>query len=267
VNKPDIQFWNEWWIAQRSIARAIPRPKSASYRGRFHKFFYELFSPMNVEGTKLIEAGCGNSLWLPYFARVFRFAVTGIDYSQTGSEQARRNLSESGASGEIVCADFFDPPPALRGNFDVVFSAGVVEHYADTASCVSALTALLKPGGLIVTSIPNMHGTIGVIQRHINKPFFEIHNPLDKLGLAQAHERVGLEVLQCEYFMSINFGVLSLTGGQDQWLVRQAKAGLIGGLMLATYLVWLLEEATGPLGSNALTSPYINCVARKPSVR
>ena len=103
-----------------------------------------------------------------------------------------------------------------------------------------------------------------MIQRRINRPFFEIHNPLDRIGLAQAHEQAGLEVLECDYFMSMNFGVLSLTGTQDRWLVRQAKAGLIRGLMLATYLVWLFEAAAGPLGSNAQTSPYINCVARKP---
>lgn len=56
---------------------------------------------------------------------------------------------------------FFSPPASMLGKFDVVVTFGVVEHFIDTRACLDAMSQFLKPGGLLVTSIPNLAGWIG----------------------------------------------------------------------------------------------------------
>lgn len=52
-----------------------------------------------------LEIGCARSRWLPYFAKEFGFEVSGIDYSEVGSQQATQILFNEGVQGNIVFAD------------------------------------------------------------------------------------------------------------------------------------------------------------------
>ena len=119
-------------------------------------------------------------MWLPYFAKEFAFEVYGIDYSEIGCQQAKQILEYEGVNGKIVCADFFSPPGSMLKAFDVVVSFGVLEHFEDTTACIAAFSKFLKPGGLLITNIPNLCGLNGLIQKMINRSIFDIHVPLDK---------------------------------------------------------------------------------------
>ena len=130
-----------------------PAPGNAANR-RFDALFRELFAGLPTPDA-LVEVGCARSAWLPYFGREFGFGLHGLDYSELGCEQERTILVESGLAGEITCADLFAPPRALLGAFDVVVSFGVVEHFSDTGAVTAAMAALLRPGGLLITVIPN----------------------------------------------------------------------------------------------------------------
>ncbi len=212
---------------------------------------------------KLLEIGCARSAWLPYFAKQFGFKVYGLDYSRTGCEQARQVLSGAGVQGEIICADFFSPPESLLEEFDVVVSYGVVEHFEDTAACVEALSKFLKPGGMMITVIPNMVGLIGLLQKTLNRPVFNIHVPLDSDALAKAHYVTGLKVMSCDYFISTNFGVCNLNGikhGSMEWRVKRV---VLASLARLSMIMLFTEGKVSALKANYLTSPYINCVARK----
>lgn len=266
MDKAGSEYWNNAWKGS-----AVPRPIDPADPGlynwvnrRFHREFRRLFSE-SPKSLRLLELGCAQSRWLPYFAKEFGFSVAGLDYSPIGCEMARAVLARSRVAGEIVCADFFSPPDAMRGAFDIVVSFGVAEHFDDTAACIGAFAAFLKPGGVMFTNIPNMCGLIGFLQRVLNRPVYDIHQILDREALRRAHESAGLNVESCEYFIFNNFGVCSLNGIRPDgvsWLLKKSLMGILGRVSMLTGFV---EDRTLDLRPGRFASANVNCIARKPA--
>jgi 2-polyprenyl-3-methyl-5-hydroxy-6-metoxy-1,4-benzoquinol methylase len=253
-------YWTARW--QREAAAPLPidvedRRLDNAVALQWHRYFRSILADVRP-GMRLLEIGCAQSRWLPYFHRQFGLAVSGLDYSALGCAKAQAVLDAAGVEGEIVCADLFEPPSRLLGQFDVVISFGVVEHFNDTAACVAACARLAKPGGLVVTTIPNMRGSIGWLQRRLDHDVYVTHVPLRPRELAAAHVGVGLDVLQCDYLMPANWGVVATDQHRRPRSERWIRAALKG----ASKLVWLMERRGVRLPPNPLTSPYIACAAR-----
>jgi 2-polyprenyl-3-methyl-5-hydroxy-6-metoxy-1,4-benzoquinol methylase len=213
-------------------------------------------------GSRLLEIGCARSPWLPYFADRYGFSVTGLDYSEPGCAAEREVLRRAGVEAEVIDADMFDPPPELLGSFDVVVSFGVVEHFASTASALSAVGSLTKPGGLVITTVPNMTGAIGWVQRKLNAKVFDIHVPLDAPALAHAHRLAELQVETSDYLLSTNFGVVNLHGLSPTGRNRLAAAGLLQ-LTRLSKLAWIAEGRIGHLPETRMLAAHVACCARR----
>src|ERR1035437_1467914 len=208
--RTDEQYWERTWIHSD-----LPLPvdlNDHSLRNHatltLHAFFEQAMAPISGRGGSLIELGCAHSKWLPYFARRFGLQVTGLDYVECGCETSRDMLHAAGVSGAIVHGDVFNPPHDLIGRFDVVYSAGLVEHFESTASAIFACAAFAKPGGLIVTIVPNLTGLIGLLQRVLDRQVYDKHIVLGPDQLRVAHEAAGLTVMDCRYLLSANFAVM-----------------------------------------------------------
>jgi 2-polyprenyl-3-methyl-5-hydroxy-6-metoxy-1,4-benzoquinol methylase len=213
-------------------------------------------------GARLLEVGCARSAWLPYFARRYPLTVTGIDYSEPGCAAEREVLRRADVKGEVIHADLFDPPAHTLGAFDAVLSFGVVEHFEDTAGCIEAIARFAKPGGIVVTTIPNMTGCVGLLQRLFNPAVFAIHVPLTAPALAEAHRSAGLRVESSGYLLSTNFGVVNLHGLPDSPRTRGFAAALLQ-LTRLSKLVWMLEGRFRPLPATRAFAPYAVCCARR----
>jgi len=266
VDKAGQKYWDDSWAAS-DISEAVnptDRRLKNYVNRRFDQLFLRLFDKSETPTMRLLEIGCAKSVWLPYFAKEFGFCLSGIDYSPIGCQLAKKVLHVNGVEAEVVCGNFFAPPANMLGAFDVVVSFGVVEHFEDTASCLRAVSSFLKPGGILITSIPNMVGWIGAIQKSVNKPVYDIHQLIDPAGLRKAHEMAGLEVLECNYFIYTNFGVNNLIGISTRNMSGLLKKVFLGILARASMLAWLLEEKIGYFSPHKFTSPYVNCIARKP---
>ena len=86
-----------------------------------------------IGAKSILEVGCGNSLFLPYLARTANArVVAGLDYEPKGCELAKRRLEAAGVHGDVHCRDFFEVGPVDIGEYDLVYSLGVVEHFSDT---------------------------------------------------------------------------------------------------------------------------------------
>jgi SAM-dependent methyltransferase len=246
------------------VPRAInPRDHSLKNEAglKFDALFRQIFAGERREHdvTNLLELGCASSAWLPYFSKEFGFCVTGIDYSSLGCDQAKAILVKEGVEGEVMLADILFPPPQLVDRFDYVVSFGVVEHFEATDECLKSCGAFLKSGGTMVTVIPNMNGLVGGLQKRLAREVYDIHVPLDAKALRRAHEVAGLEILRCEYFCFLHFGVLNLNR------IRQSFLGLwlSRGLIAISAATWILERIGVRLPANKLTSPYVICVSTK----
>lgn len=261
MDKAGKQYWDRVWEGYDMPQAVNPQDKGlANHVNRcFHEYFCQIFSNMNTQGKKVLEIGCARSVWLPYFSKEFGFKIYGIDYSEIGCQQAMQILSNEGVQGDIVCADFFSPPGSMLEAFDIAVSFGVLEHFKDTAACIAAFSEFLKPGGLLITSIPNLSGLNGLIQKMINRPIFDIHVPLNRNALMQAHQINGLRVISCDYFLFANLGVLNIENLRGGLVYKAARLR-----SWINEVVWIFERAVPGLKPNAWSSPYINCVAVKP---
>src|SRR5579871_3084155 len=98
-DKAGVQYWESTY---RDRVRRPMNPADASIRAhgrrQLHEYFVGALNDVTVPSS-LLEIGCGGSRFLPYFARSFGFTVSGLDYSATGCEQARRVLKEEGVKG------------------------------------------------------------------------------------------------------------------------------------------------------------------------
>jgi hypothetical protein len=149
-------------------------------------------------------------------------------------------------------------------NYDFVWSAGVIEHFEDTVGGLSSFVKFLKPGGLLLTMVPNMAGSIGILLSRLNKKVFDTHVVLNREELHRAHQSAGLQVIECDYFMSTNFGVcLAFDGIVPSSLEHRIKKSLVLALVGISLLVWKVEDLLkARVPANPLTSPYIICAAQ-----
>jgi 2-polyprenyl-3-methyl-5-hydroxy-6-metoxy-1,4-benzoquinol methylase len=255
-------YWDQIYVPERRPEAINPRDTSLRnyIARRFHRFFEKNLSAM--KGKELLEVGCGGSQYLPYFSKEFGLHVTGLDYSELGCAAAERVLAAERVAGEIVCADFFNAPQNLAGKFDVVVSMGVVEHFVDTAKCIAAISRLLKPGGLLLTTIPNMRGLTGALQKTFDREVFDKHVPLDREMLRRAHEEAGLIIQECSYFIFNNFFVIAIQPDHRNSFVWRLKVFLARCLHYISGAIWLFEMAFHDVPAIRIVSPFIVCVAR-----
>jgi SAM-dependent methyltransferase len=261
MEKTTREFWNGLWRTGTPLAALRPRSTSilCQYDRSVDAAVSAALSSWGGSASTLIELGCGGSPYLPYFAKHHGLQVSGLDYSDIGCARARAVLQAEHAAGTIVEGDIFSPPPELLGRFDIGFSMGLVEHFTDTAAVLSALRKFVRPGGLMITGIPNMTGLPGRLQSWLDRPLYEMHQPLDAAQLAAAHRAAGLTVLSSTYLMTLNLYVLHYRNERSP--VGVGLRALRGVLMR---LVFGAETWLGRSFPNRVTSPYILCIARVP---
>ena len=101
-----------------------------------------------LEGGRVLSAGCGVGMYARQIRRRYRCAVEAFDIEIERVRQAR-----SGIPGAFVAAG--EQIPLRGGCFDTVLSHEVIEHVADDQRCVREMLRLLKPGGRLILFCPN----------------------------------------------------------------------------------------------------------------
>jgi 2-polyprenyl-3-methyl-5-hydroxy-6-metoxy-1,4-benzoquinol methylase len=105
----------------------------------------------SVRGGQLIDLGCSTGLFL-HAVRDAGFAVQGLEFSPQRAAFARTHFGLEVANGALADQDY---RPA---SFDVVTSFDVIEHVPDPMAELRRIYALLKPGGSVILSTPNIEG-------------------------------------------------------------------------------------------------------------
>lgn len=201
----DAVYWDDVY---RNGRRPYTYPDVTG--NRFHCTLAGILKRHAHPGGAVMELGCGGSLWLPYLAHAHGCRVSGIDFSTEGIRKAKDHLDRNGARGELYQADFLNPPCDLLGQFDLVYSLGVVEHFDDPAALLCAFAEFLKPGGKLLTWIPNTAGFIMQLQRWADREIYDRHRPLWLHDLMQAHAGSGLIVLEAGYARFLDLSMVNV---------------------------------------------------------
>jgi 2-polyprenyl-6-hydroxyphenyl methylase/3-demethylubiquinone-9 3-methyltransferase len=106
-----------------------------------------------LQGRSALDVGCGAGLLCEPLARLGA-KVTGIDAAPEVIKVAREHASAVALEIDYRVADVLE----LEGQFDLVTSMEVIEHVADPAAFIGALTKRLAPDGLFILSTPNATG-------------------------------------------------------------------------------------------------------------
>lgn len=243
VDKAGRDYWDRVWGTLPAPDTFDPEARGcASRRDReFAQLFDDALAGLPREKTNkvVLEAGAADSSVLPYFARLGH-RIVGVDYSEIGCERLRHRLGAFTA--EVICCDIFNAPASALQKADLVFSIGLVEHFSDTSNCIAALAALVRPGGNLLTIIPNMRGAVGLLQQLIAPSVFAVHVPLSVDDLRDAHESAGLRVRRAEYLMATNFGVVNYNEPGGGRLANAVRWFVTAGFGRLSCAVNILDE-------------------------
>lgn len=106
---------------------------------------------INPLSRKVLEVGCGHGRFGHLLKEAQEAHVTGIDISHEAIRVAKDNLDRAIALDLDV-----EPLPFDESEFDCIVCNDVLEHLRDPWSVVKRLSCLLKPGGELIASIPNI---------------------------------------------------------------------------------------------------------------
>jgi SAM-dependent methyltransferase len=116
-------------------------------------------------GLRTAEIGAGDGATLREAKRLLGAAYTvGLDLRSPAWESDDPWQPDLFLSGDLEA----DQPAIVQGDFDAVICGDVLEHLIDPWRTVRRLRDWLKPGGVIVASIPNFrnHRALRPILRH-----------------------------------------------------------------------------------------------------
>jgi SAM-dependent methyltransferase len=116
-------------------------------RGRSSLRPLELEELGDVKGRSLLHLQCHFGMDTLSWARLGA-RVTGVDFSEEAITQARALAAELGIDADFVCANLYDLPEVLDGQFDIVVSTyGVLGWLPDLDAWARVVANFLKPGG------------------------------------------------------------------------------------------------------------------------
>ena len=179
---------------------------------------------------RLLDVGCGHGeLAAGFMARGWKAA---------GVEPSAAAAAAAGARGIEMHHGTIGDAPWPDGTFDAVIFNHALEHVDDPGADLRAAGRLVRPGGLIVVSVPNF----GSWERRLfGSRWFQLDLPrhlnhFDAGSLPALGERAGLEVAR----VSSSSSLLSLAGS-----IQYALTGRMSWPTLTLYrlgyLLWPLE--------------------------
>lgn len=197
--------WEQMYRGDR-ICSFCPAPEIRCSAFEMARLFRRYLPPQ--KGLRLLEMGCGASRWLPFFYRTFGYEVFGVDYVESGCRQALENVKQAGGSGTFYCLDFFDLGQHFKSDYDVVLSLGVVEHFERPSEVVRIFADCLKPGGFLVTYVPNFSGLLGRFLKQLNRSLYFTHNLFSLNELISYHTDCCLSIVCATYHDFLDFSML-----------------------------------------------------------
>jgi SAM-dependent methyltransferase len=282
-NLTDKSYWNQHWDKAEGATDRPPsfwkRTKLALRKAvgaerlswltltyREHAFWKGLaprfFGPM--EGASVLEVGSAPGDYLVRLRDEFAVNPYGVEYAEVGVEQNKATFRRAGVPEDhVIFADAFSESflKSHANQFDAVFSRGVIEHFTDPSEIIDAHIKVLKPGGILLISVPNYRWLCWLLKRTFDGQSIPEHNlnTMKPDVFAKAFEGRGLSPLFCGFYGTIDLGVSQPHNpGRLKWLAYMLceKAQLP--------LNFVLRALFGTNGPNSrFTSPFLLYVGRK----
>ncbi|HUG77692.1 MAG TPA: class I SAM-dependent methyltransferase [Burkholderiales bacterium] len=163
--------------------------------------------------SSTIELGAGAGTVSAAFAKQGAH-VTVLDYSQAALDTSATVFQSLGLMQASVLADALKLPAEMLGKYDVSLSFGMAEHFEgqDRLIIIKAHFDVLRPGGLAIISVPNLHCwpyRFWKWERELTGRWsFGLELPYTRRELADLCHRLGIRRYRVDgspFFSSLNF--------------------------------------------------------------
>jgi 2-polyprenyl-3-methyl-5-hydroxy-6-metoxy-1,4-benzoquinol methylase len=231
-----------------------------------------------ARGARLLDVGSGDGAFVHHMAS-HGWDATGLDFSPAASELAARR----GLRGRYLMGSLADHDLPLR-SFDAVTMWQVLEHIGEPVEALGRVHALLRPGGTLVASVPNIEGLSSALTQErwwgLDVPRHLVHYAPATLRRVVAE--AGLHVVDVRHF-SLQYDPYALLHSSLDWaftrrhflsdLAKQQVAGTMGPLEYGYNVTALavLTPVLAPLALLATTAGaafrhggFIEVIARRP---
>lgn len=148
-DRPEIRFHDEISSQWETLHR------SPTFRARTAAMF-GLLGTADLDGQRWLDAGCGTgTLSCLLAARGCR--VIGVDASPSMVALAQSRPADGGLTERLTFRTIptIASLPFAEQSFDGVLCASVLEYVPDVDRCLAEIGRVLRPGGLLLVSIPN----------------------------------------------------------------------------------------------------------------
>lgn len=166
MTSPELRKARELEHGRRIAADAerVWRRHTWAGRERLERRWADLcgrFSSLST-GQHVLELGCGTGLWTAYLANLGP-AITAIDLSDDLMSQARVRVRKPHVTFLNADAECL---PFPERHFDAVCGLSVL-HHLDPATALVEMQRVLRPGGMLWFSEPNMLNPQIMLQKNI----------------------------------------------------------------------------------------------------
>jgi len=177
-------------VLSRGYRFAISIPAVLTGLQKQRREFLRMFLG-DLKPGRLFDAGCGDGQFLHLMAQE-GWQGTGIDFDAAAIEAGRKKFGLDLAVGDLQTAEI------KEGEYDAVTMSHVIEHVPEPVACLDKCRRLLRPGGRLVVSTPNIrslgHQRFKECWRGLEPPrHLQIFAP-NLLG--ECARRAGLEVVR-----------------------------------------------------------------------
>jgi 2-polyprenyl-3-methyl-5-hydroxy-6-metoxy-1,4-benzoquinol methylase len=130
--------------------------------------FESLIDIPNIKGKRVLEIGCGMGMHSQMMIEAGA-TLTSIDISPTSVDATNKRLKLTGLTGDVRLMDA-EKLDFAEGEFDLVWSWGVIHHSARTGMVLKEIHRVLKPGGkakIMVYATDGMSAYITMMRRYM----------------------------------------------------------------------------------------------------
>jgi len=182
--------------------------KTATYTG----FNRHIFGLVTGKSLKILDIGCGEG----ELGRILKHkgnTVYGIEYEKRGYELSKKKLDKV-LFGDISSLQL----PKDWKDFDYVIFADVIEHLYDPGSVLKKIKPLLKKGGFVLISTPNIANWLIRLRLLLGRFDYKESGVMDKThirfftlrSLKKLINETGYKIEEIDFIPNIILSIISL---------------------------------------------------------
>ena len=187
-------FWSKYWKSKNKKVDGLEVPEGFLFHDVLSKFISK------ERKITFLEIGGFPGQWSIFFAKYWQAEVALLDRYIDEKEIGALMKANSVENINIIEGDIFELD--VSAQYDVVMSAGFIEHFSDLSGVIGKHVEYLAPNGTLVLTVPNFLGLNGWLQKLFDRQNYEMHS-LESMcsdRLAHAVRSHNLEITYINYY-------------------------------------------------------------------